>query len=73
MCFVKYVYLLEHAYEKENGADEIKTLGIFSEAKEAEKAVEYYKMLPGFRDYPDSFCVNKYEINQRCWESGFGV
>ena len=69
-----YVYLLEHSYQQIDGdydTTETKTLGIFSSKEEAEKAVEFYKTLPGFKDYTDCFNIDKYELNEKEWTEGF--
>ncbi len=64
------VYYLKHI-RKIDGYDELKSLGIFSSKKEAEEAVEYYKKLPGFKDFLDGFCINEYEIDKDYWIEGF--
>jgi homoserine kinase type II len=38
---------------------------------EARKAVERVKDQPGFRDHPDGFVIDCYELNQDNWEQGF--
>ena len=72
----QYVYLLEHSYEYDIGdgetADEIKTLGIFTTEEEGKSAIEYYKTLEGFKDYPeDCFYLDRFELNKRFWVDGF--
>lgn len=49
------VYLLEHSYEKD-GFENTKYLGIYSQRKTLQEAIELYTRLPGFRDWPDNFC-----------------
>ena len=68
------VYLLEHSYQQIEGdydTTETKTLGIFSSKEEAETAVEFYKTLKGFKDYPDCFNIDRYELNDKEWTEGF--
>lgn len=67
----KYVYVLQHSYELENGYDETKFLGVFSSLEKAESAVLEYKKLPGFKDYPNDFYIDKYEIDKTHWIEGF--
>ncbi|MCM1090827.1 MAG: hypothetical protein NC092_12425 [Butyrivibrio sp.] len=67
------VYLLQHSYEMENGSEETKILGIFSSNLEAEKAIEKYKKLSGFKERPDDFYIDEYELNRKYWAEGYGV
>lgn len=67
----KYVYVLQHSYELENGYDEIKFLGVFSSFQKAESAIVEYKKLPGFQEHPNDFCIDKYEIDKKHWTEGF--
>ncbi len=67
------VYVLQHSYEcgDELICEETKFLGVFSTEQEAKKAMEYYKTLEGFRDYPDDFYIDKYEVDKKYWSEGF--
>lgn len=65
------VYLLEHSRidgEEEN----YKTLGIFSSIEKAEAAIQLLKGKPGFKDYPDGFNIDRYEVDKIFWVDGFG-
>ncbi len=71
---MKSVYLLQHVYQygKNNEYDEIKVLGIFDCEETVKKAIEYYKKMPGFRDFSEEcFVFEKYDINRLEWISGF--
>lgn len=69
----KIVYLLQHSYETKDGAEHTKTLGIFSSRESAEKAISEYRVLPGFKEMPDNFFIDGYELDKREWTEGFGV
>jgi hypothetical protein len=72
---MKTVFLLEHTFE--DGDDKIKswdtkTLGIYSTREKAELAIQFFKTLPGFKDYPDDcFCIDEYELDKNEWGEGF--
>lgn len=71
---MKTDYILQHSYEegKEGEFDETKLIGIYSSKENAEKTIDHYKTLPGFKDYPVScFHVDKYEIDKDQWIEGF--
>ncbi|MBQ9484451.1 MAG: hypothetical protein IJU82_09685 [Ruminiclostridium sp.] len=66
-----YVWLLQHSYPLENGADEVKMLGVYSTEALAFAAVSRYRKLPGFCDHPDDFYIDRYEVDKDCWTEGF--
>ena len=75
---MKTVFLLEHYYEDkidENiTSGETKTLGIFSTEEKAKEAIQFYKVLPGFKDYPDDcFNIEEFELNDKWWDTGFVI
>jgi homoserine kinase type II len=68
------VFLLQHSYEKEIDGlflEETKIIGIYSSEKNAEGAVEKYKKLPGFKDYPDAFYIDRFQLDMGFWVEGF--
>ena len=66
------VYVLQHTYEDETHED-TKFLGVFSSDEAAKEAILHLRNLPGFRDYPDGFEIDKYEIDRPHWSEGFGL
>lgn len=67
------VYILQHSYDYGENFEyqETKFLGVFSSEKEAQKAVEHHKTLDGFKDYPNDFYIDEYEIDKKYWSEGF--
>ena len=64
------VYLLQHSYEIEE-FDETKIIGIYSTKEKAKEVIEKYNTLPGFKDYPNDFYIDKYELDKNHWDEGF--
>ena len=64
-AFMK-VYLVWH----EHGDDE-KLIGVFSNRGTAEAAVATYLEKPGFKDVPEGFVIDEYEVDRPSWEEGF--
>lgn len=63
-----YLYHVIHQYYVETDTDgspinETKEIGLYTTKLLANQAVERYKVLPGFRDYPDCFSIRR----QRCY------
>lgn len=67
---MKYVYLLQHCYEI-NNCEEIKTIGIYSTEEIAQDVIRKIILLPGFKDFPESFHIDKYALDEDNWKEGF--
>jgi hypothetical protein len=65
------VYLLQHVAREGTDDEDVKVLGIYSSPRKAEIAIEKFKQLPGFDRYPDSFHIDKYELDKLEWSEGF--
>ena len=65
------VYILHHYYDELDGCEEVKLIGAFSSEEEAQRVIEEYKKLPGFKYYPNDFCISEYKINVPAWTEGF--
>ncbi len=67
-----YIYIIIHSYDLDDCA-ETKFIGAFSTLEKAKEIVENYKRLPGFKDYPDKFFIDKYTIDRNHWTEGFST
>jgi homoserine kinase type II len=65
---MKEVYLLWHENEV---TDDFKLLGVFDTEIDANLAVEYYKNISGFSDFPNGFTIDCYKIGEKQWLEGF--
>ncbi|WP_405177647.1 hypothetical protein OG225_25665 [Nocardia sp. NBC_01377] len=70
---MRYVYVLDHWYELDNGTEIVRTIGLYSTELAAEQAVARMKDLPGFRDRPDSFNIDRYTVGKDHWAEGFFI
>ena len=68
---MKTVFVLQHEYERDEGVDEVKFIGVYSTKSNAEEAVKRLVTQPGFSDHPDDFCIDEYELNLDHWTEGF--
>lgn len=62
------VFILWH--ENKNTGDQ-KLLGVFSSEQNAANAKVFYLEISGFRDSPDGFLMDRYEIDRKQWVEGF--
>lgn len=65
------LFLLQHLREDDE-SENVKVIGIYSTEERASEAIERLKTKPGFRDYPDGFCIDAYTIDEDHWIDGFG-
>jgi hypothetical protein len=49
----------------------VKVIGIYSSEELAEAAIERTRILPGFLDDPDSFRIDRYDVDKDHWPRGF--
>lgn len=64
------VWLLHHIRTIEDHED-VKLLGVFSTREMAEWAKARALNLPGFKDSPDGFSIDKYIIDRMGWTAGY--
>ena len=64
------VFVVQHQHYLD-GCDEVKFIGVYSTARRGQAAVTRAKRLPGFRDHPDGFSVDAYEVDKSHWPEGF--
>lgn len=70
--YMKTVFILQHSYElPDTGEEETKFIGVYSSKDKAENAIERLSKQPGFRDFPDHFYIDEYEIDRDNWSEGF--
>ncbi len=63
------VFLVYHI-NKLNDED-FKLIGVYSSNENAEKAIQKTMLLPGFVISPDSFLIDKYNLDEDHWQEGF--
>jgi len=56
------VYFLYHAREVEPNVTDTKHIGIYSSMSAVDITINKYKNITGFKDYPDNFVVEEYEV-----------
>ena len=62
---MKSVFILRHAYEQsQTGEEETKFIGVYSSKQKAQEAIKRLSLQPGFKDFPDYFFIEEYDIDQ---------
>lgn len=70
LCTMSIVFVLQHEYEWCD-RDEVKFIGVYANLNDAELTVERLRAQPGFRDWPDGFTIDTYEVGKDHWTEGF--
>lgn len=69
---MKTVFIIQHERPETDAMEgDVKFIGAYSSQASAESAVERLRKQPGFRNYPDDFSIDEYEIDKDHWSEGF--
>jgi hypothetical protein len=63
------IYRLTHCQLIQNDRNEEKKLGYFTNLSSINKGIEFYRTLPGFKDFPDEFYIEKFKVEGRIKEN----
>ncbi len=69
-----HVYIVYHMYyldEDKIDDEESKMIGVYTTRKKAKKAMERALKLPGFKEYPDKFIIDRCKLDEDHWKEGF--
>ena len=56
------VFLLSHSRRLKTDETDSKIIGIYSSLTNVQKTIEEFKNIVGFKDYPNDFCIEEFEI-----------
>lgn len=65
------VFIVQHEQIIDEDSETYRVIGIYSTKDRADAAVERAKLLPGFREQPENFCISEYVLNEDHWTTGF--
>ena len=63
-------FLLWHVHELPNGEEDAKLIGVYSTDELANQARQRAATLPGFRDHPNGFIVDRYTLSSVFYSAG---
>lgn len=70
---MKIAFVLWHTREVADYGDDAKLIGVYSSEEAALAAKQRSALLPGFRDNPDGFLIDRYEVDKDNWSEGFVI
>lgn len=65
------VFVLQHVHPRDDGADDVKFVGVYSSRENAAAAAARLSCRPGFADEPDGFHIDEYRVDQDQWAEGY--
>ena len=70
---MKKVYVVQHVHSFEDGAEDIKFIGVYSSRENAQAAVNRLCRAPGFSEAPSGFHIDEYSLDKDQWVEGFST
>ena len=67
------VYVLQHVHSLEDGADDVKLIGVYSSKENAQAAIARLAQAPGFCGAPAGFHIDEYQIDKDQWVEGYST
>ena len=58
------VHVLQHVHSLEDGAEDVKFIGVYSSRDNAQRAITRLSQSPGFFESPDGFCIDEYQMDR---------
>ncbi len=65
------VFVLQHVHVLEEDQEDVKMIGVYSTPERAKAAIKRMRTLPGFRDAPDGFSIDRYRVDEDHWVEGY--
>jgi hypothetical protein len=65
------IFVLQHVHSREDGAEDVKFIGVYSSREKAQAAATRLSRAPGFSDAPDGFHIDEYRVDQDHWVEGY--
>ena len=67
------VFILQHVHVMEDGAEDVKLVGVYSSRENAQAAVARLGQAPGFRDDAAGFHIDEYRVDRDQWVEGYAT
>ncbi len=67
------VYVLQHVHSVDDGAEDVKFIGVYSSRENAQVAIGRLSRAPGFSDAPGGFHIDEYQIDKDQWVEGYST
>ena len=66
------VFVVQHIHMiGDDGEEDTKMIGVYSNQEKAKEAVKRLQLQPGFRDTPEGFSIDPYTLDEDNWVEGY--
>jgi hypothetical protein len=65
------VFVLQHVHKNSSKGEDVKLIGVYSTEDKARTAIGRVAGSAGFRDVPDGFHIDCYEVDVAHWADGY--
>lgn len=65
------VHVLHHVRQDAGCRDDAKLIGVYRSQEAVDAAIARLSERPGFRDFPEGFSTDAYELDKDHWSEGF--
>jgi hypothetical protein len=67
------VYVLQHVHSMDDGAEDVKFIGVYSSRENAQAAITRLVQAPGFSETPAGFHIDEYQVDKDQWVEGYST
>ena len=65
--------MLQHVHSLNDGAEDVKLIGVYSSRDNAQSAITRLGQAPGFSDAPSGFHIDEYKLDKDQWVEGLST
>jgi hypothetical protein len=66
-------YVLQHEHVREDGAEDVKFIGVYSSRDNAQAAITRLGQAPGFSEALAGFHIDEYQLDKDQWVEGYSA
>ena len=67
------VYVLQHVHSVDDGAEDVKFIGVYSSRENAAAAITRLSQAAGFSEAPAGFHIDEYQVDKDQWIEGYST
>lgn len=66
-------YVLQHVHSLDDGAEDVKFIGVYSSRENAQAAITRLCHTPGFSEASAGFHIDEYQVDKDQWVEGYST
>ena len=65
--------MLQHVHSLDDGAEDVKLIGVYSSRENAQAAIARLGQVAGFSEAPGGFHIDEYQVDKDQWVEGYST